>query len=436
MLKIQKKNAINKSDRESGGSARIIGDGDELMHNYLKCIIKMTEYTPISQGNIMELNKIPEIFLNKRSLSILRSNDNKFFLYCYIRKFLNLITKNSFRITKKDKELADKIINETNLTFESVSINEMNKIEKQSEININVFSCNKNYKNKNPIKKSKENYNKILDLLLIENINHYIVTKNLHCFLTNRCSEKNNFICRTCLDIFYSENKYNDHMNYCKTRKPQRLLPLNEKHIEFNKLQNFMLNNFVVYSDFECIIDKNNEHKFISGGYLIKCRNDKFTKQVQIFDNLDDHCESFKDELRYIEKINEKHLNYKTDMKNFDKEKFDNATHCEYCDYKFDKDYSNRKIELYERVDKNKLKCIIDNYKFNEESENILNLYNESIDKKGQKKVGHNQSKDDKSRYFGGICLTSIKRKARNSIMPENILDIDMNNIQPRILMY
>ena len=50
-----------------------------------------------------------------------------------------------------------------------------------------------------------------------------------------------------------------------------------------------------------------------------------------------------------------KHLNYKIDMKHFDKEKFDNTTNCEYCDYKFDKDCNNREIELYERVDKNKL---------------------------------------------------------------------------------
>ena len=46
---------------------------------------------------------------------------------------------------------------------------------------------------------------------------------------------KDNFICRTCLNIFCSENKYNDHINYCKTRKPQRLLPSNDKYIKFNK---------------------------------------------------------------------------------------------------------------------------------------------------------------------------------------------------------
>ena len=88
-------------------------------------------------------------------------------------------------------------------------------------------------------------------------------------------------------------------------------------------------------------------------------------------------------------------------MQHFDEEKFDKTTHCEYCNFEFDKDYDNRKIELYERVDKNRLKYIIDNYKFNEETENILNLYYESLNKKGQKKVIYNQSKDDKNRYFG-----------------------------------
>ena len=58
------------------------------------------------------------------------------------------------------------------------------------------------------------------------------------------------------------------------------------------------------------------------------------------------------------------------------------------------------------------------------------------MNKKGQKKVINKQSNDYKNRYLGGICLTSIKRKVRNSIMPDNILDIDMENSHPRILLY
>ena len=301
---------LKKTNIKSGAS-------NATEYNY-ELTIKLTEYIPISGGNISELNKILDLFLNKRKLLVLKNNDEKCFLYCYIREFLNPITRNKFRITKRDKELADKIINETNLNFENVSISEIDKIEKKSKVNVNVFSCNKNYKNKNPVRKSRDNYDKILNLLLIEDINHYIIIKNLHCFLTDRCPEKDNFICKTCLNIFYSEIKYNEHISYCKIRKSQRLMPSNEKYIKFNKLQNCMLNNFVIYSDFECIIDKNNEHKFISGGYLLKCKNDKFSKSVQIFNNLDDYCENLKNELKYIEKINSKHLNYKIDMKTFD----------------------------------------------------------------------------------------------------------------------
>ena len=90
----------NELNNTTGGSGQnILNDTD---YN-LKCILKMTEFTPILGENIKELNKIPELFLNKRSLLVLRSYDDKCFLYCYIRKFSNPMTKNSSRITKKEE---------------------------------------------------------------------------------------------------------------------------------------------------------------------------------------------------------------------------------------------------------------------------------------------------------------------------------------------
>ena len=58
---------------------------EENILKCLRCVIKMTEFTPISGGNISELNKILDLFLNKRSLLVLRNNDNKWFLCCYIK---------------------------------------------------------------------------------------------------------------------------------------------------------------------------------------------------------------------------------------------------------------------------------------------------------------------------------------------------------------
>ena len=121
----------NELNNTIEGSGECVLNTNEIYYN-LKCIVKMTEYTPNSGGNIIEINKIPELFLDKRSLLVLKDND-KCFLYCYIRKFLNPITKNSFRITKKDKEIANKIVKETNLSFENVSINKIDKIEKNKK---------------------------------------------------------------------------------------------------------------------------------------------------------------------------------------------------------------------------------------------------------------------------------------------------------------
>ena len=35
----------------------------------LRCVIKMTEYTPISGGNLSEFNKIPELFIKKKNFN-------------------------------------------------------------------------------------------------------------------------------------------------------------------------------------------------------------------------------------------------------------------------------------------------------------------------------------------------------------------------------
>ena len=59
----------------------------------------------------------------------MKNNDNKFFLYCYIRKFKNVITNNTSRNSKMDLLIAEEIIDECNMDFENVSFDELDKIE-------------------------------------------------------------------------------------------------------------------------------------------------------------------------------------------------------------------------------------------------------------------------------------------------------------------
>ena len=63
-----------------------------------RLLIKLSECNIFSAGNLSEFNKIPEIFFNKKNLVIIKNlNDNKCFLWSYIRKHLNPIEKKYFK---------------------------------------------------------------------------------------------------------------------------------------------------------------------------------------------------------------------------------------------------------------------------------------------------------------------------------------------------
>ena len=59
-----------------------------------------------------------------------------------------------------------------------------------------------------------------------------------------------------------------------------------------------------IHSDFECTIDPiRKEHSFVSGGYYLECRNNKFSKKVQTFYDLKEYTISLIKELIYIDDI-------------------------------------------------------------------------------------------------------------------------------------
>ena len=139
------------------------------------------------------------------------------FSYCYIRKFKNIVNNNPSRITKQDLRIAKEIINESDINFENVSLDEMDKIEKLLEVNIHVFGCCKKFSSRKIIRKSKSDFDKDLDLLLIGDIKHYILIKDLNKFISNNSHTIKT--CRNCLNSFYSENEYQEHIEYCRNRK-------------------------------------------------------------------------------------------------------------------------------------------------------------------------------------------------------------------------
>ena len=362
-------------------------------------------------------------------------NDNKRLLFSYIRKHLNKSTVNPSRITKKDIQISKHLIDEFNVDFENISIGEIDEIEDFLECNIHVFGCNKEFNGKKIIRKSLKNFNKDLDLLLIDNMNHYILIKDINKFISNNSHVVKS--CRNCLNSFYSEEKYKFHIQYCKKRKPKKLLPSLKKYMQFQNLKNCIKRNWIIHNDFECVIDPNTKkHRFISGGYLLKYKNEKYSKNIKTFYNLEEYTKSLYNELKYIEEIEEKYSQNPIDYSNFDQNEFDNTLKCKYCDCEFNHPYNDRCIILNEIIDKEKLKYILDNNDYNQEINDLTKNYYDSLDDIGRKRIIYKQKYNCKNRYYAiGSALTYLKKEIRNSIMPKNIKDIDMINSHPVILL-
>ena len=271
---------------ESGLSVTII--------NNTGCQIKITERELI-KGSSFE--KIPKIFYTSKIINIIKNKDKKCFLYCYIRKYLNPVKKHFERVSKLDKEFAEKLESELNYNFDDVEIEDLSKIEDLLETNIYVYGCNKSLKEKIPIFKSDEQHEKCIDLLIFEN--HYMLIKNIDKFCYPNVKNKSYF-CRSCCNTFFSQKKYDEHSQFCNTNKTMVLMPSTKKYLKFYNWQNTLRHNFIMYADIESYMEYNDEkyyHKHLMSGYYLDCADKKYSKKVQLFDKLEDFRDNLISEL-------------------------------------------------------------------------------------------------------------------------------------------
>ena len=168
----------------------------------------------------------------------------------------------------------------------------------------------------------------------------------------------------------------------------------------------------------------------------MECRNNKFSKKVQIFYDLKEYTISLVKELIHIDDIESNYLQNGIDYSTFDQDEFDNTKICKYCNCEFNHSNNDRYIILYEVCDKEKLNYILENNDFNEEVNNLARNYYDSLDNDGFKRIVYKQTCDKNRYYADSSFLTYLKKEIRNSIMPKNIKDIDMVNCHPVILNY
>ena len=147
--------------------------------------LNIVQYKPMNGSSYI---KLPiELRNSAKGLINMKNEDNECFRWCHIR-CLNPQDKNPQRIKKSDKQHIQDL-DYSGIEF-PVTTKQYNKIEKQNEININVFG----YENKQPypIHVSKEKYNNQMNLLLIteDDKKHYVLIKDFNSFMYNQTKHR------------------------------------------------------------------------------------------------------------------------------------------------------------------------------------------------------------------------------------------------------
>ena len=322
--------------------------------------INLVKYEPLKGSSYIQLPQ--ELRNSAKGLINLKNNDNECFRWCHIRH-LNTQDKYPQRIKKCDKAYIDKL-DYSEIEF-PVTAKQYNKIEKQNEVNINVFG----YEDKQPypIYVSKEKYEDHMELLLItkDEKKHYVLIKDFNKFMFNQTKHKNKkHLCMHCLQCFSSDRVLNEHEDNCIQVNGTQAVKMPDKDNNILKFINFHKQQsvpFVIYADFEAIIEKisgcnpNNDRSYTEAyqkhtdcgyGYkVVCCYDDKYTKPVQIYRGekaVYKFMEAMLEEVKYCKKTMRKCFNKPLKMTKEDEVNFEKAKECHICN----KQYTSEDIRV------------------------------------------------------------------------------------------
>ena len=178
-------------------------------------------------------------------------------------------------------------------------------MEKQNNINVNVFG----WKNKTPflIYMSKERYNDVLNLLLFISAekNHYVLIYDFNRFMYNQTNDKKKkHFCMYCLQCFSSDNILDKHKKNCITVNGKQAINMPNKgeKVQLKNYHKQLEVLFVIYADFEAIIEKIHgvkqdsdnsytdacqKHKDCSYAYkVVCCYDDQYSKPLNFTEGL------------------------------------------------------------------------------------------------------------------------------------------------------
>ena len=256
--------------------------------------INIAKYNPVKGSSYIKLPE--ELKHTSKGLVNIKNKDNECFRWCHIR-YLNPKNKDSQRIKKSDKNMIDKL-DYSGIEF-PVIVKQYNEIEKQNNININVFGYEE--KQSLTIYVSKEKHKNHFNLLLIteDKKNHYVLIKDFNKFMYNQTKHKERkYFCMYCLQYFTTERTLKNHTEICMVFNGKQAIQMPDKNnnkLRFENSHKEIPVPFVIYADFEAITEKlqncqpdNNksfteEYQKHTAYKVVCCYNDKYSKPIEIY---------------------------------------------------------------------------------------------------------------------------------------------------------
>ena len=330
--------------------------------------VNIVKYLPLRGSSYIQLPK--ELRNSMCGLINLKNTDNECFRWCHNRH-LNPRKKNPQRITKEDRESV-KGLDYTGITF-PVTINQINRIEKQNKININLFGYCVEKKRPYPIRISEESYDDHIELLYIDGENelgektsHYILIKEFsgcNSNLTKHNGKKH--FCMRCLQCFYSNESLAKHRVYCLATNGVQAIDLPQKYTDKNGIWRspcvYFKNHhkslpvpFCIYADFEgttekisgcqpsdkkSYTEKYQKHIACSFGYKVVCHYDnRYSGDVVIYrgeDCIQKFMKCMFEEVKNCQSIIRDNFNKPLKMTKKNEKSFKEATHCHICEKKY-----------------------------------------------------------------------------------------------------
>ncbi|GBN91024.1 hypothetical protein AVEN_195498-1, partial [Araneus ventricosus] len=208
-------------------------------------------YHPLAASSFIPL---PSAIAKKRAIINIKNTDNKCFLWCVLAA-LHPVGKHPQRVSNYLPFV--KTLNVDKITFPT-PLSQIDGFEKLTNISINVFGFEREVF---PLKITSVGKEKHINLLLISagDKQHYALIKNLNCLLHDLTKYKGEkFYCNFCLHRFWTEEGLHNHQLDCRNNKIQKIRMPSEKEkwLQFDKHRFQLPVPYVIYADFECILEK------------------------------------------------------------------------------------------------------------------------------------------------------------------------------------